>query len=436
MAHPLVRLADGTVRQVGPLTGTQVWTIPGRSHRPLPVHSGDGAPPAPEDPEHADDLCAFCPARYLETTPEKSRLVRRGQEVLVSERRSAPRLSDDVADVRRFANLFEIVPAASWRTNHGFVAPADVAAWARDYLADPVGREHVLALTAAREAAGGVLAPAAGDEAALARVTEDFMAGSHDVVVARRHLRADARTTADLAAAGTLTPLEHADFIDFTVEALRDTYARQPAARYVSVFQNWLRAAGATFDHLHKQLVGIDAHGPQTQREIAMLREEPDLYNRAVIDLVRADQLVIASNDGAVAVAGVGHRHPSIEIYSTAPVQLPWEHDAAQRRAVSDLLHAMHAATGPQVATNEEWHHRPPDVVEPMPWRIVLKWRLQVPAGFEGGTKIYVNTIDPWAIKQRMTQELLALRESGAIAPLRIGTECSPDDADLRYARG
>ncbi|PWD52208.1 DUF4921 domain-containing protein [Serinibacter arcticus] len=431
MAHPLVRLADGTVLQVGPLTGTQVWTIPGRSHRPLPRHVSDAVP---VEGEETGRLCAFCPGRYLETTPEKSRLVRRGDDVTISRRRPAGRLAEDVADVRRFANLFEIVPAASWRTNHGFVAGADVAAWARDYLADPAGRAHIGALVAAREAAGGILAPAPRDEAALLQVTEDFMAGSHDVVVARRHLRDDAVTTADLASSGTLTPTEHADFIDFTVAALRDVYERQPAARYVSVFQNWLRSAGATFEHLHKQLVGIDSYGPQTQREIAMLREDPRLYSHAVIDLALTEQLVIAANDGAVAVAGVGHRHPSIEIYSTAAVQLPWEHDAAQRRAVSDLLHAVHAATGAQVATNEEWHHRPPDVSEPMPWRIVLKWRLQVPAGFEGGTKIYINTIDPWALRERVTAELHTLRDAGAIADLRIGPEVTPLDVHLRYA--
>ncbi|MBN9375327.1 MAG: DUF4921 family protein, partial [Cellulomonas sp.] len=33
---PLQRLADGTVKQVSPLTGTTVWTVPGRGHRPLP----------------------------------------------------------------------------------------------------------------------------------------------------------------------------------------------------------------------------------------------------------------------------------------------------------------------------------------------------------------------------------------------------------------
>ncbi|GAE69287.1 galactose-1-phosphate uridylyltransferase [Cutibacterium acnes JCM 18909] len=31
----------------------------------------------------------------------------------------------------------------------------------------------------------------------------------------------------------------------------------------------------------------------------------------------------------------------------------------------------------------------------PVPWRIILKLRTSTLAGFEGGTKIYVNTISP-----------------------------------------
>ena len=34
--EPLLRLPDGTVKQISPLTGTTVWTVPGRGHRPLP----------------------------------------------------------------------------------------------------------------------------------------------------------------------------------------------------------------------------------------------------------------------------------------------------------------------------------------------------------------------------------------------------------------
>ena len=34
-----------------------------------------------------------------------------------------------------------------------------------------------------------------------------------------------------------------------------------------------------------------------------------------------------------------------------------------------------------------------------MPWRVLIKWRISTAAGFEGGTKIYVNTIDPESLR-------------------------------------
>ena len=135
-------------------------------------------------------------------------------------------------------------------------------------------------------------------------------------------------------------------------------------------------------------------------------------------------RLVIARNEHAVAVAAVGHRYPSVEVYATGAAQLPWEHDDAQVRAVSDLLHALHAATGATVASNEEWHHRPPRVAEPMPWHVVLKWRVSTLAGFEGSTKINVNTLDPATVRGLVVGRLLELRASGAVAPMLVGDEC------------
>ena len=32
---PLTRMADGTVKQISPFTGTEVWTVPGRGNRPI-----------------------------------------------------------------------------------------------------------------------------------------------------------------------------------------------------------------------------------------------------------------------------------------------------------------------------------------------------------------------------------------------------------------
>ncbi len=255
----------------------------------------------------------------------------------------------------------------------------------------------------------------------------------HDLIVGRRHFVDGATRSDELCSAGDLDPSEHHAFICLTVDAMRELATAHPSVRYVSAFQNWLSPAGATFDHLHKQVVAIDEHGPLLARIISRLRAEPDLFNTQVVDPAVVDQLVIAGNDHALALAGVGHRYPTIELYSTGPGCPPWEQSHAAVRDMADLLHACHAATGRLVSTNEEWHYRPNDVEVAMPWRIHLKWRVSTLAGFEGGTKINVNTISPFELRDRMVRALATLRAQGRIAELAIGEECHPGPAPLHY---
>ena len=68
----LSTMADGTVKQVGPLTGTEVWTVPGRGNRPLGLKRPE---PNLIDETTRGAHCAFCEQRYLETPPEKARVV-------------------------------------------------------------------------------------------------------------------------------------------------------------------------------------------------------------------------------------------------------------------------------------------------------------------------------------------------------------------------
>ena len=70
-----------------------------------------------------------------------------------------------------------------------------------------------------------------------------------------------------LAGSGQLSAEEHYRFIAFTVDALRDLVQQHTYARYVAVFQNWLSPAGASKEHLHKQLVAIDDYGPVVEAE-------------------------------------------------------------------------------------------------------------------------------------------------------------------------
>ena len=68
------------------------------------------------------------------------------------------------------------------------------------------------------------------------------------------------------------------------VAAMSDLYRTNRWVRYVAVFQNWLRPAGASFDHLHKQLVGIDERGVSASLELQRVRSNPNLYNEMGVD--------------------------------------------------------------------------------------------------------------------------------------------------------
>ena len=430
----LTTMADGTVKQLNPFSGTEVWTVAGRGNRPLGVTLPD---PVPLDLTQHRRYCAFCEQRYLDTPPEKSRMVRHPDDRRETLYGIPPEdLFATVAEFRRVPNLFEILSYAYWHANYRYTLPPRVEARKTAYLTSPTGRDHVLRVARAKLLAGGrspeqVDAMSVDERLASA---SGFFGGGHDVIISRRHFVDGATDNTQLAASGTMTTDEHAHFLAFTVESIQALFNLNRYARYVVVFQNWLRPAGASFDHLHKQLVAVDERGVQAERAVAALRSNPNVFNENAVNYAGYKNLALAENEHAIAFAGFGHRFPSLEIYSKSEQCDPWEQSPVELRGMSDLLHAMHAATGVEVPSNEEWHYRPIDVDVAMPWRIVLKWRISTLAGFEGATKIYLNTLDPWAIRDRVVPKLRALRDDGLIAPdLRIGDEAECRPNSLRY---
>ncbi|RTE48267.1 DUF4921 family protein [Actinobaculum sp. 352] len=427
---PLTRLPDGTIKQLNPFSGTEVWTVPGRANRPL-----DQAPQNPQPVEEVGHNCAFCWDRILETPPEKARIVRDGDDARIV--RDIP--VDDLAEpweFRRIPNLFEIVPFDYWRQNYDYRMPVACHERMDRYLADPAGRAHVMSVLRQKAFASGMseIAWDALPENERTAMAASFFGGGHDLIVARRHFVDGATDTSQLASAGTLTPQEHQWYMRLTIDAMRDLYEKNRYAKYVQVFQNWLKPAGASFDHLHKQLVAIDERSVNSRVEVPKARANPNYFNEAGPDYAASQNLVIAENRHAVAIAGFGHRYPTLEVWSRSAACQPWDHGAAEVRDVSDLVHAMHAATGTHIPTNEEWYSRPMDVDVPIPWRILIKWRTSTLAGFEGGTKIYVNTIDPWSLRDRVVPRLLELRAEGKLASgINIATECSCRVNSLRY---
>ncbi len=429
----LMTMADGTIKQINPSTGTRVWTVPGRGDRPLsPPARGEVRPVSDTDWTHG---CTFCSARYMETPPEKARIVRDGDGWRLIEQVAAEHLFDEVAEFRIVPNLFEIVSYDYWHENYGYVLPPHLAEHKRAYLSTEQGRRHVFAVQSAKLRQAGRTAEeiASLSQDSLLDQADGFFGGGHDVVIARRHWADGAGTTADLASSGTLTPDEHEQYVKLTLHAMDELYAANRYTRYVAVFQNWLKPAGASYDHLHKQLVAIDEHGANADQVAYRVRENPNFFNECGVNYATYHNLLVAENQSAIAIAGFGHRYPTIEIYSKSSQIHPWEQSAEEVRDMSDLIHAVHAATGPDVPCNEEWHSAPVDLDVPMPWRINIKWRISTVAGFEGDTKIYINTISPQQVRSIVVGRMEELRAAGKIADMRIGDECAGSPNPLKY---
>ena len=73
--EPIQTMRDGTVKQVNPFSGTEVWTVPGRGNRPLSTPVANPQPLQEEDFTHR---CAFCSGRMTDTPPEKARILPSG----------------------------------------------------------------------------------------------------------------------------------------------------------------------------------------------------------------------------------------------------------------------------------------------------------------------------------------------------------------------
>lgn len=462
-------MPDGTVKQINPFTGNEVWAVPERAAKPI-QNAATAAEPASLEGIDRAHICAFCSGRYLETAPEKFRYVREGNAWHRHDYLLADQYFATAAEFRCFANLFEIVTLDYWKQNYGYIpSPTDLEKLHR-HAATDAGMQHLRGVVEYKRAfrasrnngqKGGATASKSGNGNAggngngngnggangngngqehrelsndeILALSEPMYAGCHELIVARNHYHPNGTTQADLLSSGRLTPSEHYHYFKATIESLERIVARNRYVRYVSVFQNWLKGAGASFDHLHKQLVGLDEWGASITRQVTMLKKDPNAFNEYAANFAAMFNLVFAENEHAIAFVGIGHRFPTIEIFSKSRHARPWEHTPEELQGVSDLVHACHAATGAEISCNEEWYYSPIDAVVKMPWHVLIKWRIHVQAGFEGGTSIFLNPMTPIELRDRIVPRLYALRDEGTVQNVLIAEECNIAPNPLNY---
>lgn len=430
-------MSDGTVKQINPFTGTEVWSVPERGKKPY--SRSDQPLVAPPDHIHTpEDYCAFCEARYVETSPEKARIIRQDGVWSLLRHVPAAQYFDTMAEFRRLPNMFEIVSIEYWKKNYGYVLPRDLLQWKQDYLASPEGRAHVEGVLRYKLAAlrNGTPDTIALTEELIDSMSDAFFGGGHEMIIPRQHwVRNEITDRIELQSSGLLSLEAHYHYLKFTVDTMTDMLAHNHYVRYISVFQNWLAPAGASFDHLHKQLVALDEWGASITKQTMMLKNEPNSFNDFGPNFASMYNLIFAESEHAVAFVGIGHRFPTVEVYSKSSSSRPWEHTDDEIRAMSDLVHAIHRALGSNVSCNEEWYYTPVDAIYPMPWHILIKLRINTPAGFEGGTGIFINPMTPEELRDMIVPRLFELRQNGHIARFDIAEECRAEMNSLQYIR-
>ncbi|HPI71985.1 MAG TPA: DUF4921 family protein [bacterium] len=426
-------MPDGTEKHVNPFTGTEVWFIPGRKSRP--IFTGIPSTAQRIEVRQPEDYCNFCPGRHKNTPPEKSRMVFAEGGRVIRDRLQAEEGLAEGALFRRIANLFEIVTIDYWKKNFNYRLSEKNRSWKERYLSTDRGREHALSVVDLKLKYSG-LTDEEIQRFPLERkydLTDAFFGGAHELVIPSRHYRPGAEWDSQLCSSGELTPDEHFDYFRFTLAAMSDIQANNRYVRYIAVYQNWLKEAGASFDHLHKQLCGLDEWGVSLEGELNMAYRNPNMYNEYAANYAAYNNYVLCENDHAVAFVDLGHRHPSIAIYSKSINCRPCNHTEEELRGFSDVVHAVHVASGANISCNEEWYYRPFDSTIPIPWHILIKWRINIAAGFEGGTKIYVNPMSLTELRDKLVPRLFELRYQGRLGRLLIAEECPVRPNSLLY---
>jgi UDPglucose--hexose-1-phosphate uridylyltransferase len=181
---------------------------------------------------------------------------------------------------------------------------------------------------------------------------------------------------------------------------LRDRAAHHLAHGLVHVqpFVNYGKAAGASIEHPHAQLIALGFVPPAVQAAL-------DRFDRAGVDLVALALDEALDGDHGVlqgdAYAWCSRASLSAwEVLVAHPAagarfdHAPDGHVASVAEVTRRVVAAYRALLG-TVPYNVVVHTAPRDVVGGYHWYVRIAPRVTVPAGFEAGTGVFVNTVAP-----------------------------------------
>jgi UDPglucose--hexose-1-phosphate uridylyltransferase len=209
-------------------------------------------------------------------------------------------------------------------------------------------------------------------------IVGDGVVGAHEVVIFSSAHDADWSALTEDHAAAVLTASRD-----------RARFHLAQGCRYVQVFVNQGKPAGASIEHPHAQLVALDEVPPRAQVRV-------DRFNARAF----ADDQVYAVGDGEVA-AWCPPASATPFAMRLAPTNGGPRFDQADDdvtnavgRAIRAAVNALHAVLG-SVAYNVMIETAPRDYAGAFRWWVDIVPRVTVTAGFELATGLSVNVVAP-----------------------------------------
>jgi UDPglucose--hexose-1-phosphate uridylyltransferase len=191
-------------------------------------------------------------------------------------------------------------------------------------------------------------------------------------------------------------------FRDRTVELRKDT-----RMRYIMIFKNWGREAGASLEHPHSQIIALPIVPKRVQEELSGAGKYYDYKERCVFcDMIHQElednTRIVSENDSFLSFMPFASRFP-FETWI-----IPREHTSffndIQKNHVVDLAKIMkHTFSLIKLALDDPpynfvIHTTPFDESGSAPfyhWHIEIMPKLTKVAGFEWGTGFYINPTAP-----------------------------------------
>src|SRR3989344_5731666 len=224
--------------------------------------------------------------------------------------------------------------------------------------------------------------------------------GSHEVIITRPHNRPVA-----------LLAVEDVDLmLQVYIDRINEL-EKHESVKYVHIIQNHGKLGGASLTHPHSQVFAMPFLGPHIQQELRGSSSHYDIFDQCLYcEILRHERsgkrrlifetahfVVICPFESKMAYqmrimpkrheANFNHitREERQDLAAVLKSSLRLLHDKLKNPSYNFYLHTMPFLRSKNVNHNEEAYH----------WHLVILPRINIWAGLELGTEIYVNTIPP-----------------------------------------